>query len=204
MDTSSTCARDRLRGVSFTLPHTIVRLSMSTCSSSAAAGGARPETAASCSAKSSTTSCGLPSVSTSSASGSPSALYPARSLRTPEVVKWNLRYLLSSGMPTGRHLGFHAGKEPLNTSAFFTDVGSSSSTVQMQSPVSSAVPATMECVSLPVLAATSGITIFIASISAYGLPSVTCPPSGTRNPSSLPVLGAVSLVGSKSSGKKHG
>lgn len=63
---------------------------------------------------------------------------------------------------------------------FFTFVGSLSVSVPSRSPASITAPPALTCAMEPVSVAMSGITIFIASTSAKGLPATTSPPSSCR------------------------
>ena len=175
-------------------------------SSASAALDALELTACLVSEKSSSASSRVPRTSSSGVTGSAVLLksYPASSWWIPAVFTLNLTRAPSSLRAPVSLRDSILVNSPLNGWLTFTEEGSSTSTAQSASPVSSAAPGCSKCVTNPVLVARRGMTVFITSTSQYATPSTALPPSGTRYLMSLPVPGALIFVGSKSSGKKQG
>mmetsp|Transcript_11560 Transcript_11560/g.40205 ORF Transcript_11560/g.40205 Transcript_11560/m.40205 type:complete len:326 (-) Transcript_11560:1643-2620(-) len=94
-------------------------------------------------------------------------------------------------------------KSPVYVSIFFTRLGSDSSRDASRSPASMTEPGGFSCEIVPVSDAISGMTIFIASASAYGLPASTTAPSSCRKRMSLPVTSVRSSLGSNWNGRSH-
>mmetsp|Transcript_30156 Transcript_30156/g.77435 ORF Transcript_30156/g.77435 Transcript_30156/m.77435 type:complete len:221 (-) Transcript_30156:944-1606(-) len=97
------------------------------------------------------------------------------------------------GMPSDQPPGV---KRPVKGSMVLTLPGLASSMLARSSPASITAPAAFAWLILPVSWATSGMTIFMASTSAKGLPFWISAPSGCRKRMSLPVTSVRSSEGS--------
>mmetsp|Transcript_14907 Transcript_14907/g.36611 ORF Transcript_14907/g.36611 Transcript_14907/m.36611 type:complete len:242 (+) Transcript_14907:4454-5179(+) len=159
----------------------VMRSSMAASSLSAAL-LAREDTACLVSEKSSSARRMVPSTSSSGVTGSSVLLksYPASSWMIPvELTLKRTSALSSRSAPVSLRRSVLV-KSPTKGWLNFTAVGSSTATAHVQSPGSNAAPGCSRWVMTPVLVASSGITVFITSISQYAAPSATRPPSGTR------------------------
>ena len=99
--------------------------------------------------------------------------------------------------------GPSGGRAPANGTARLTEDGSSRSRRASTSPAATGAPSLTRARRTPAAGVTSGMSIFITSISAYGSSAATWAPSSTSHLTSLPAVTAMSVDGSFSSSRRH-
>mmetsp|Transcript_1264 Transcript_1264/g.3888 ORF Transcript_1264/g.3888 Transcript_1264/m.3888 type:complete len:253 (-) Transcript_1264:2240-2998(-) len=123
---------------------------------------------------------------------------PSRRLFTRSTAEVSFSSAAAAGSSTVDIL-----KSPLKLIIFLTLDGSFKVRFASKSPALITAPAVFACEIFPDSCAMSGMTIFIASASAYGFPAWTSAPSSCKKRISLPVTSVLNSDGSNNVGNNH-